>query len=433
MNKRVFGNVVWIIACRVIKILLATLVSIMTARMLGPSNYGLINYAASVTAFISPFVLLGFNSILVQEILDSNSAEDEGSIVGTAILSSFVCSFFGVGCSVAVAYFIASDDSTAIGVTLVYSISLIFQAIELIQYWFQAKYRSKTVAWVSVIAYIIVSIYKICLLAFRVSIYWFAFSNAFDYFIIAGILICIYMKEGNSRLRFSRNTFMHLIKVGGYYAISSFMIIVFTHVDKLMIKSILGNVQNGFYSVAVACSGMFTFVFAAIIEAMRPYVLDGKKQSITVFEERLKSLYSILVYLGVICSIVVCISAELIISIVYGNEYLSSAIVLQILIWHTILSCIGGAKDIWILAEQKQKYLLLLNTLGVVLNIIINMILIPKIGIVGAAVATLVTQFFSNILLCIFIKDLRRNMCILAQALNPMVVFKSIKLFFKGR
>ena len=200
-----------------------------------------------------------------------------------------------------------------------------------------------------------------------------------------------------------------------------------------MIKSILGNVQNGFYSVAVACSGMFTFVFAAIIEAMRPYVLDGKKQSITVFEERLKSLYSILVYLGVICSIVVCISAELIISIVYGNEYLSSAIVLQILIWHTILSCIGGAKDIWILAEQKQKYLLLLNTLGVVLNIIINMILIPKIGIVGAAVATLATQFFSNILLCIFIKDLRRNMCILAQALNPMVVFKSIKLIFKGR
>ncbi len=421
MNRKVINNAAWMITCRVIKVLLAAFVSIFTARMLGPDHYGILNYASSVTAFISPFVLLGFNSILVNELL-SQDAADEGTILGTAVSSSLICSFFGIILSAAMAYLIAPGDQIAVGVTVVYSTSLVFHSLELIQYWFQAKYRSSVVALVGVVAYVVVSIYKIVLLACRVCIYWFAFSNAFDYLIISAVLFFLYKKEKNPRLRFSSKTFKHLISLGKYYMISAFMVTMFTKVDKLMIKSLLGNQLNGLYAVAVTCSEMFTIVFASIIEAMRPYILEGKKKNNEVFEKRLGALYSILVYLGIACSIVVSLFADIIIHVVYGSAYAGASSALKILIWYTALACIGGAKDIWILAERKQKYLLLLNAAGVVSNVLMNAVLIPACGITGAAIATLFTQFFSNILMCILIKDLRHNIWILWKALKPSVL-----------
>lgn len=428
MNNKVFNNAAWIIACRIIKVLLATLVSVFTARMLGPDNYGILNFASSVTSFISPFVLLGFNSILVNELLSHNNIDDEGTITGTAIISSIICALFGIILSAVIAYMIDPSDKIAIGVTIVYSTSLIFHSLELIQYWFQAKYRSNAVALVGVVAYVVVSIYKILLLVLSVSIYWFAFSNALDYLIISGVLLYLYYKENNPKLRYSRNVFRHLISIGKYYMISSLMVTIFTKVDKLMIKSLLGNQENGLYAVAVTCSGMFTFVFAAVIEAMRPYILEAKNESNVIFEKRLGALYSILIYSGIACSTVVTLFADIIIKVVYGSAYSGASSSLKILIWYTSLSCIGGAKDIWILAERKQRYLMLLNTAGVITNVLLNIVLIPIYGINGAAIATLITQFFSNIFICLFIKDLRHNIWILWKSLNPSVLLVSYRL-----
>lgn len=426
--SKVVSNSVWIVWCRVIKVVLSALVSIFTARLLGASDFGLLNYSAAIISFVSPFVLLGFNSILVKEFI---SEKNEGEILGTAIISSVFASFLGMGLCAIIAYIISPNDNVAIRVTTIYSITLVFHATELIQYWFQAKYRAKIVALIGVVAYAVVSVYKVILLLLGVKIYWFALSNAFDYLLISIFLMYIYIKEGNSRLKFSWGSLRRLMSTGYLYAVSSFMINMYTQVDKIMIKSILGNIQNGLYSVAVACSGMFVFIFVAIIDAMRPFILEGQKINSVVFEQRLKMLYSIIIYLGLLLGILVTLGARVMIYLLYGENYLGSIAILRVLIWSTVLSCIGGAKDIWILAECKQKYLLLLNTLGVISNIALNFILIHKIGIIGAAIATIITQFLSNIFFCIFFKDLRLNVKLIFESLNPSLIIKNISKFRK--
>ena len=415
-TKKVISNSIWIIICRIIKVFLAALVSVFTARLLGASDFGLINYAASLVSFISPLVLLGFNSILVKELLNDS---DEGLTLGTAIISCMCCAIIGIATSSAISWVLSPNDLVSVRVVSIYSIMLLFHATEMIQYWFQAKYRSKTVAIVGLVAYFAVSVYKVLLLFLRVSIYWFALSNALDYLLISVVLVYIYFKDGNPPLRFSNRKRKQMMRYSVYYAISAFMVNVFTHVDSLMIKTILGNVSNGIYAVAITSAGMFTFVFVAILEAMRPYILKGKQISEQVFERRLKVLYAIFVYLGILCGVIVALSSNFMIRILYGAEYADSANVLKILIWNTILSCIGGAKDVWILAEQKQKYLLWINAIGVVCNVLLNILLIPVIGIIGAAIATVVTQFTINILMCLIIVDLRQSMVLLIQSMNP--------------
>ncbi len=112
MNKKVVNNAGWLIACRIVKALLGVVVSVLTARFLGPSNYGLVNYASSITAFFAPIVLLGFNSILVQEILFHK--EEEGKILGTSILSTLVCSFAGMALTTLTAFIIDPSDGDSV-------------------------------------------------------------------------------------------------------------------------------------------------------------------------------------------------------------------------------------------------------------------------------------------------------------------------------
>ena len=70
LNNRIVKNASWIIVCRIIQAGLNLVVSMITARYLGPSNYGLITYASSIVAFIVPLVQLGINGILVQQFVE---------------------------------------------------------------------------------------------------------------------------------------------------------------------------------------------------------------------------------------------------------------------------------------------------------------------------------------------------------------------------
>ena len=77
-TNKVIKNATWIVVCRVIQAVLSLVVSMLTARYLGPSNYGIINYAAAVVAFVVPIMQLGFRNTLVNEFV--KRPEKEGAV-----------------------------------------------------------------------------------------------------------------------------------------------------------------------------------------------------------------------------------------------------------------------------------------------------------------------------------------------------------------
>ena len=79
----------------------------------------------------------------------------------------------------------------------------------------------------------------------------------------------------------------------------------------------------------------------------------------------------------------------------YGEAYLAAVPLLQIITWYSAFSYMGSVRNIWMLAEEKQKYLWIINLSGALLNVVGNFILIPLIGAAGAAIASVVTQFFT--------------------------------------
>ena len=424
-KSKVVKNASWIIVCRVVQSIVALIIGMITARYLGPSNYGLLNYANSVVAFAVPLAQLGLRNVLVEEIV--SKPEREGKTLGTALVMSVASSLLCiVGCMAFVSIANAGERDTLV-VCALYSISLIFQMTEMIQYWYQAKLLSKYTSVVSLVAYAVVSVYKIFLLVTGKNIYWFAASYTFDFLIISAVLIFLYKKLGNQKLAFSFPLAKQLFARSKYYIVSNMMVTVFAQTDKIMIKLMLGNTENGYYSTAVACASMASFVFVAIIDSLRPVIFASKKVDYKKFEDNMSLLYSIILYMGLAQSLVLTFFARPIVNLLYGQAYLGAIPLLQIITWYSAFAYMGSVRNIWMLAEEKQRYLWIINLSGAVINVAGNLILIPCIGAAGAAVASVLTQFFTNFLLCYIMKPIRPTFRLICRAINPKFSLQMIK------
>lgn len=423
-NNHAIKNAAWIIGCKVVQSLLSLMITVFSVRYLGPSNYGLINYAASIVSFMVPVMQLGFRSTLVQEYIDAR--QKEGQIFGTAITLNIIASFASmIGISSFVTIANRGESETMI-VCVLYSVSLIFQATEMIQYWFQAKLLSKYTSVTMLIAYCVVSAYKIFLLINEKNIYWFALAYSIDYFVISIILFVIYYKLGGAPLRFSWELAKRMLEKSRHYILSGLMVTVFQQTDRIMLKLMVGNEITAYYSAAVSCAGMVGFVYQAIIDSMRPLIFDGKKRSEELFNRNMSRLYSLIIYMGLAQSLVLTLLAKPIVLILYGEAYSPSIVILQIITWYSAFSYIGTVRNIWILAEEKQKYLWKINLSGAVLNVIGNFILIPIFGASGAAVASVATQFFTNFVMCLIMQPIRPTAGLIWKAMNPKLIFEMI-------
>lgn len=426
-KNKVAKNAAWIIGIQLIKSVLGLVISMLTARFLGPSNFGVINYASSIVAFVAPIMYLGLTGVLVQELV--SSPENEGKILGTSITLSLVSSVLCVGGVIAFVSVANKGERETVIVCALYSILLIFQAIEMMVYWFQAKLLSKYSSSVSLVAYVAVSAYKIFLLATKKSIYWFAVSNAFDYMLIAVGLMIVYKKLGGNKLCFDMQTAKRLLSKSKYYIVSNMMITIFAQTDRIMLKLMIDDAATGYYSAAVTCAGMTGFVFSAIIDSFRPLIFDSKKRNEAQFEKNMTRLYGIIIYLSLVQSVVISILSGIIVNLLYGSAYAPAKEILAILVWYTTFSYLGAVRNIWILSEDKQKYLWIINLSGALTNVVLNYFLIPIMGGVGAALASLITQIFTNVVIGFIIRPILHNNALMLRALNPKEMMWILKKF----
>lgn len=426
-KNRVAKNASWLIIGKLAQSIIGFFIGILTARFLGPSNYGLISYASSLIGFVTPLVFLGLNNTLVRELVVH--PEKEGQIIGTSIFISFFSSLACIFGIFVFCLFANAGENETIIVCLLYSVTLIFQVLDLVQYWFQSKLLSKYYSIVSLIAYFLISIYKVFLLVTQKSIYWFAVVSGFDYALISIMLLFLYKKMGGQHLVFSSNAAKELFSRSKHYILTGMMVAIFAQTDKIMLKLMIGQTATGLYSVAVAISSLVSFVYIAIIDSFRPVILGYYGKDNDAFEYNLKRLYSLVFYLSLLQSLFMTVFSSAIVGVMYGADYLYSAHSLRIVVWYVTFAYMGSIRNIWILANDKQKYLWIINLSGAILNVVLNFILIPFFGIIGASIASLATQVFSNFIVGFIMKPIKYNNKLMIQAFNP----KYILSFFVKR
>ena len=429
--NRVAKNAVWIIACKIVQSLITLVIGMLTARYLGPSNYGLITYASSLVAFALPIMQLGMANILVRELVDHPARE--GETLGTALLLNAVSSLFCMLAVTLFAFVANPGEPVTVTVCVLYSLTLFFQAFEQFSYWYQAKLLSKYYSLISLGSYLIVSAYKIFLLVTGKSVFWFALTNALDFFVISLLAFLVYRRLGGQPVRFSAALGKQMFDKSKYYIVSSMMVTIFAQTDKIMIKPMLGESATGFYGAAVTCATIISFVFSAIIDSFRPSIFEVKESDPPLFERRMEMLYCIIIYLSLAQSLGMTLLARVVIRILYGAAYAPAASALRIVVWYTTFSYLGAVRNIWILAHDQQKHLWKITLSGALATVLLNALLIPLLGVNGAALASLITQFFTNVITGYLLKPIRDNNRLMLLGCNPIFLKEAVSQLRKRK
>jgi O-antigen/teichoic acid export membrane protein len=158
-----------------------------------------------------------------------------------------------------------------------------------------------------------------------------------------------------------------------------------------MVKKLLDDQQVGYYAAAAKLSEAWYFIPMAISTSLFPAIVNAKKVSEKIYQDRMQKLYDLLAWIAIAIAIPVTFFSDMIVKILLGPEYLPSAPVLTIYIWAGVSAFLGVASSQYLINENLTKLSFYRTLIGMIVNVILNFALIPRYGIVGSAVATLIS------------------------------------------
>lgn len=419
LKNRVVNNAKWMVGEQLIQMIISFVISMITARYLGPSNYGIINYCAAYVAFFTSICSLGLEGVLVNELV--TKPEKEGEFVGTALAMRVLSSLFSIISISIILLIVDKGNTTVMTVGFLQSLVLLFKAFEVLDFWFQSKLQSKYVAIVKIISYILVAVYKVYILATKKPVQWFAFSTSLDFLIIAVLLVFVYKGKKGPKIKVKFSLAKYLLKNSYHFIISGLFVTVYMQIDRILIQKFLGDAQVGYYSIATNIFSYWTLVTTAIINAARPSIMVKRKDNYNEYIKRLKQLYAVLIWLSFAAAIFFTVFGNFVIPLLYGAEYKASVPLTAITMWYSAFSVLGTARGIWLVCESKASYVKYFMLMGAVTSITLNLILIPRLGAVGAAITSFITQLVTSVIAPLFFKETR---------VHTRYIFEA--MFFKG-
>ena len=421
--KRYFFNTSWFFSESILRIVLALLVGVWVARYLGPSNLGILSYAQSYVALFLAFSTLGLNSILERELV--KTPDKANILLGTAFVLQTIGSFI-LTLLLLVSIFITGEDNESITMILIFGSVTFLESFLVIRIYFQSVVKGKYPALAGIISLIIGSILKITLILFKAPLIAFAIVMAMETAIGICMTVFFYYKDKQTLIRwkFDRIKAKELLSDSWPLILSAIVVSIYMKVDQVMLKQMVDGREVGIYAAAVRLSEAWYFIPGIITQSLFPAIVNAKKINDKLYYSRLQKLYDLMVVLAVAVALPTTFLSDFIISVLFGSEFSESASVLDVHIWAGVFVFLGVARGGWIINENLQRYTAVYLGIGMVVNVVLNLILIPDHGALGAAYATLISQSVSALFAPALFKKTRLSFYMMSKSL---IFLSSIK------
>ena len=374
--------------------LISLFVTIYLARYLGTVGFGKYNFVFAYLAFFNIITDLGLQQILVREM--SRNPSIASKLIGNAYIIRIILTMFAIILAIVMITIMAYPADTTLYVYIASFTLLFISFSDFYTTIFQAN------------------------LAMKYSI----ISKLIFKFISAGLIIYLIFTGGTLTTILLATVFSEMIKMLLHYyfsrkfvkpvfvidfslwkrifkeslplALTSVIWIIYFRIDVVMLSMMQGDAAVGLYSAAYKLSGSLSLIPSAIVISLFPIMSasfkESKRQLAKVYRLGLK--YILIAMLPIVVGI--AFTADRIILLVYGAEFASSTIVLQILIWAILFGSMNSIMLNLLVAIDRQTLNAWTIGLGAVVNTILNLILIPIMSFTGAAITTVAT----NALMC---------------------------------
>ena len=394
--KKIILNTGWLSFERFFRLGLGLAVSILVARHLGPEQFGILSYALSIIAFLGTFVYLGLSGLVVRDIV--RLPDEKETLLGTTFSMKFMGSALAFLAVIGLALFAHKAGNKESLVLLIIGLSLFARPFETIDFWFQSQVQSKYSVIAKSAAFLWGSLLKILFVFLGASVVAIAIASSLQIILAAAFLIIIYHHKGLSIFQWKTHLSKakELLKQSWIIILSGFLALINLKVDQVMLRWIAGAAEVGIYSVAVTFSEVWYFIPTIIAMSAFPRLIELRKTKPSAYDQKLQQLFDVLFSLAFLVALAITFIAEPLIPLLYSEAYARSSSILVIHVWAGTFMFMRALFSKWVLIEDALYFSLISHGFGAVVNVLLNLILIPRFSGQGAALATLFSYAVSS-------------------------------------
>jgi O-antigen/teichoic acid export membrane protein len=399
---RALTNIGWLFADRILRLGVGLVVSVWIARYLGKEQFGLLSYATAFVGLFLPFAMLGLESIVVRDLVrePTRAPETMGSAFGLKLLAGLVSYALAVG----VILWTEPDDRVLQWLIILVGATIALSAFDTIDYWFQSQVRSKYTVIARNTSFLITAVVRVVMILAAAPLIAFAAAIAIEGALTALGLLIVYRASGRlpRDWRGTRRRALELLSASWPLMFSGLAVAVYLRIDQIMLREMRGDADVGIYAAAARISEVWYFIPSVLVSSVAPAIINARATNPALYEQRMQRLLRSMAMLGYAVAAPVTLLAQPLIWLLYGADYASSGPVLAVHIWAGLFVCLGVAQTVWLVNEGYSRISMVNTTIGALVNIALNFLLIPPYGPLGAAIATMISYGIAVFAICFF-------------------------------
>jgi O-antigen/teichoic acid export membrane protein len=391
--QRIAKNIGVLSGSQVIGYLLAFIYTIYIARYLGADGYGILSFAIAFTTILGIFADLGLSTLAVREL--SRDKSQINKYVGNITLLKIVLSVFTFGI-IAIIINLLNYPQQVINVVYLFGLTVIVSSFSQMFYsLFQAHERMEYQSMGNILTNILI----FAGIFYGISQGFDVIEFALIYF-IASLIVLVYSfimsvwRFVPPVLKFDQDFSKFLMKQAIPLSIVIIFSTMYVKIDTVLLSLLQGDVAVGWYNAAYRLIELLQFVPSVYTLAIFPVLSNFHSSSKKDFEAIYRKSFKYLIILGLPIAAITTVLADEIILVLFQSGFTESILALQILIWSVPFMFLSYTAAWIFISMNKQNLLLKLTFVGLILNVILNLILIPQFSYIGAAVVTVITDVF---------------------------------------
>ncbi|WP_394146925.1 flippase [Shewanella atlantica] len=367
--------------------------TIALTRYWSVTQLGEYQYLLALIALLVPFSNLGLNSLVSRELV--TRSENTDTIMGTAIALRLLGALFGAILFVILSFWLVPPELRPLFFVLLFA--QLTHALGVIDYYFEAKVQSRVSAFLRTCVGLIFMLIKLGLVMRGAGYYTVLMVTVFEWLALGLMWLLVYRlyHKRLKQLAWCCVQAKHYLSRCGWLILSSIAAIVYLKIDQVMLGTMHSSESVAFYSLASRLSEVWYLVPGILVASFYPALIQAKQQQ-KGYHAKLQRLCDYLCWVAIIIALVMTLLAPVLVPLLFGDTYYSVIPVLQIHIWAGVFIFMRALLSKWLLIEDIPKYSLVTHGSGAVINLLLNILLIPNYGAVGAAWATLVSYAMAS-------------------------------------
>lgn len=400
--QAIIGNSSWLVADKLLRMIIGLPIGIWMARYLGPALFGQLSYALAFVAMFGAIASVGLDGIVVRELVRRPAKADE--ILGTAFALKLLAGTVAFALAIVVVRVTGSPDPATFWLVAVIAAGLVFQSFDVIDFWFQSQVQSRFIVRARMIAFLLSSVARVLLILNHGSLLSFALVSLAEIAVAAGLMMAAYQAR---HLRLSgfyarSDTARRLLRESWPLLLSGIAVMLYMRIDMVMLQEMTDARQVGIYAAATKLSEFWYALPMILSSSVFPAILRSHGRDPRAYLQGLRRLYFLFAWLAIGISLPLSLNADWLITTLYGNAYSPAGPVLAVHMWASVAVFLGIASSQHLLAENLQVISFYRTAIGLICNILLNLVLIPRYQALGAAIATVASYFVATFSLVFF-------------------------------